>query len=210
MPREISIGPASEEFLGFDQSRDSDVLKDGRRKQGLAAGISSKIRALPLDRAVAGKHFRNCSHITGLTKDIPQSSHQPLWYSTVDLRIDTVDVTRGSLRSVAPAIKNEDPVLTLCNVRTVKGETQFNRHVESWNPAGVVPARLKKITSKTFHEPSWELNMARKDAGLMIEETTRAHNTLAAIPAIAAEMDRWIAKGHGHDDWTVIGKDAVE
>jgi hypothetical protein len=28
----ISFGPASEELLGFDQSRDRDVLRDGRRK----------------------------------------------------------------------------------------------------------------------------------------------------------------------------------
>ena len=48
--------------------------------------------------------------------------------------------------------------------------------------------------------------MARKDARLMLEA---AGGTLAVLPALAAEMDRWIAKGHAHDDWTVIGKDAV-
>ena len=52
--------------------------------------------------------------------------------------------------------------------------------------------------------------MARKDAGLMIQEAERGGMPLAAIPAIAEEMDKWIAKGYGNNDWTVIAKDAVE
>jgi len=83
--------------------------------------------------------------------------------------------------------------------------TLFN----SWNPGAMLPARLKKITSNTFDQPSWELDMARKDARLMMEEAQHGGIPLMVIPAIATEMDRWIAKGHGHDDWTVIGKDAV-
>ncbi len=51
--------------------------------------------------------------------------------------------------------------------------------------------------------------MARKDTGLMLHEAENGGVTLAVIPAIAAEMDRWIEKGHGSDDWTVIAKDAV-
>ncbi len=80
---------------------------------------------------------------------------------------------------------------------------------DTWNPAGMLPARLKKITSGTFNEPSWELEMARKDTRLMMEEAAIAGKELTVIPSIANEMDKWIAKGHGHDDWTVIGKDAV-
>src|SRR4051812_2107663 len=38
----------------------------------------------------------------------------------------------------------------------------------SWNPGAMVPGRLKRITEAKFNEPSWELSMARKDAGLMI------------------------------------------
>lgn len=81
--------------------------------------------------------------------------------------------------------------------------------LESWNPGAVIPARLKKMTSGEFDKPSWELSMARKDAGLMMNEAELGGARLTAIPAIAAEMDRWIAKGHGQDDWTVISKDAV-
>ena len=51
--------------------------------------------------------------------------------------------------------------------------------------------------------------MARKDARLMVDEATRHGVSLAIVPAIAAEMDRWIARGHSKDDWTVIAKDAI-
>jgi 3-hydroxyisobutyrate dehydrogenase len=80
---------------------------------------------------------------------------------------------------------------------------------DSWNPGAMAPARLKRITEGNFDQPSWELNMARKDAGLMIDAAKNGGTNLTVIPAIAAAMDNWIAKGHGNDDWTVIGKDAI-
>jgi 3-hydroxyisobutyrate dehydrogenase len=80
---------------------------------------------------------------------------------------------------------------------------------DSWNPGAMLPVRLKKMTSGSFDKPTWELNMARKDARLMIEAAKKGGVKLAIIPAIAQEMDRWIEKGHGQDDWTVIGKDAI-
>jgi len=80
---------------------------------------------------------------------------------------------------------------------------------DNWNPGAMLPNRLKRMTSGNFNSPSWELSMARKDTGLFLEEAKRGGETLAVIPAIAAEMDRWIKKGHGGDDWTVIAKDAV-
>ena len=83
--------------------------------------------------------------------------------------------------------------------------TLFN----NWNPGAMVPARLKKISEAKFSEPSWELNMARKDAGLMMDAAREAATDLAIIPAIATVMDKWIAKGHGNDDWSVIAKDSL-
>jgi 3-hydroxyisobutyrate dehydrogenase len=80
---------------------------------------------------------------------------------------------------------------------------------ESFNPAASISARAKRMLDARFSEPSWELAMARKDARLMMEEAARHGVTLPVLPAIAGEMDRWIARGHGHDDWTVIAKDAV-
>jgi len=79
----------------------------------------------------------------------------------------------------------------------------------SWNPGAMMPARLKRITEGNFKQPSWELNMARKDAGLMIEAAKQGGVKLAVIPVIANEMDRWIEKGHGSDDWSVIAKDSI-
>ncbi|HEV3326791.1 MAG TPA: NAD(P)-dependent oxidoreductase [Puia sp.] len=80
---------------------------------------------------------------------------------------------------------------------------------DSWNPGALLPARIKRMTSGNYSSPSWELNMARKDTRLFLEEARKGGVTLAVIPAVAAEMDRWIKKGHGGDDWTVIAKDAV-
>ncbi len=81
--------------------------------------------------------------------------------------------------------------------------------VNTWNPGTSVPMRLGKMMSGKFNEPSWELNMARKDAGLMLEEVKAAGLDLIATPAIAAAMDSWIEKGYGHEDWTVIGKNSL-
>jgi 3-hydroxyisobutyrate dehydrogenase len=80
---------------------------------------------------------------------------------------------------------------------------------ESFNPGVTLQARSKRMLDARFSEPSWELAMARKDARLMLEEAERHGATMPVLPAIAAEMDRWIARGHGHDDWTVLAKDAV-
>jgi len=71
------------------------------------------------------------------------------------------------------------------------------------------PARIKGILLGTFEDPSWELAMARKDARLMMVAAAQGKVPLATIPAIAEEMDRWIAKGHAHDDWTVMAKEVV-
>ncbi len=85
----------------------------------------------------------------------------------------------------------------------------LNTLFDSWNPGAMLPARLQRVAGGKYDQPSWELNMARKDTQLFIEAAAQGGTTLAVIPAIAAEMDKWIAKGHGGDDWTVIGKDAA-
>jgi len=56
--------------------------------------------------------------------------------------------------------------------------------------------------------PTFELAMARKDVRLMIE--TAGARPLAALPAIAARMDQLIAAGHGAQDASVLGIDAVQ
>jgi 3-hydroxyisobutyrate dehydrogenase len=98
--------------------------------------------------------------------------------------------------------------LALAKAHGIKADELINLF-NNWNPGAIIPARLKKITEGKFNEPSWELNMARKDAGLMINAAKEAGTQLAIIPAVAEVMDQWIAKGHGNDDWSVIAKDSI-
>jgi 3-hydroxyisobutyrate dehydrogenase len=78
-----------------------------------------------------------------------------------------------------------------------------------FNPATSIGVRAKRMVGGDFASPSWELAMARKDARLMLEEGARGEVPLPMLPAIAAVMDHYLARGHAHDDWTVIGKDAI-
>jgi 3-hydroxyisobutyrate dehydrogenase len=80
---------------------------------------------------------------------------------------------------------------------------------DSWNPGAVLPARLKRMSDGNFKDTSWSLEMARKDAGLMINAAAEGKSALSIIPGIAAQMDQWIKKGHATDDWTVIAKDNI-
>jgi 3-hydroxyisobutyrate dehydrogenase len=78
-----------------------------------------------------------------------------------------------------------------------------------FNPGASVGFRVKRVLEGDFAHPSWELFMARKDARLMMEEAQRGGRTLAVLPALASEMDRWIDRGHANDDWTVIAKESL-
>jgi len=99
-------------------------------------------------------------------------------------------------------------MLALAKVFGVSSEDLLNLF-NSWNPGASLPARLKRIASGEFEQPSWELSMARKDAGLMISAAEQGGGHLAALPAIVTEMDKWIEKGYGSYDWSVIAKDNV-
>jgi len=74
------------------------------------------------------------------------------------------------------------------------------------NPTALVNWRAKGLIARNF-APSFELTMARKDVRLMLE--TAAPGTPILLPAIAARMDALIAAGHGSEDLSVIGRDAV-
>jgi 3-hydroxyisobutyrate dehydrogenase len=80
----------------------------------------------------------------------------------------------------------------------------------AWSPAATLANRLQKLSSGDYDNASWELNMARKDTGLFMEEAAKGGTHLAVIPAIAKEMDKYIEQGFGNKDWTVIGKDSVQ
>ncbi len=81
--------------------------------------------------------------------------------------------------------------------------------LEHFNPGASVPARFKRMTDADYDHPSWELAMARKDARLMQAEANGAGVELTMLPPVAALMDRLIAQGHAHADWTVVAKDFV-
>ncbi|HEU4405453.1 MAG TPA: NAD(P)-dependent oxidoreductase [Polyangiaceae bacterium] len=80
---------------------------------------------------------------------------------------------------------------------------------DHFNPASMLPARARRMVEGEFANASWELAMARKDARLMLEAAERGGAALMTTPAIARRMDEFIERGHAHDDWLVISKDAL-
>lgn len=86
---------------------------------------------------------------------------------------------------------------------------EINNLFESFNPGMSVQPRAKRMLAGTFDNPSWELNMARKDARLILAEAAGANPALAMVPHYAALMDRFIEQGLSYQDWTVIGKEAL-
>jgi 3-hydroxyisobutyrate dehydrogenase len=77
---------------------------------------------------------------------------------------------------------------------------------DQWNPGATLPRRIHRMTGSDFSDPSWRLEMARKDTGLFLKEAEQKGKSLHIIPAVAALMDKWIKKGHGKEDWSIIGK----
>lgn len=77
-----------------------------------------------------------------------------------------------------------------------------------FNPVAMAPARATRMRGGDLADASWTLAMARKDARLMMETAEQHGGQLAVIPAIAVEMDRWLAAGHERDDYMIIGSGA--
>jgi 3-hydroxyisobutyrate dehydrogenase len=75
-----------------------------------------------------------------------------------------------------------------------------------FNPAAFAPSRATRMIAGDKKPASWELQMARKDARVMVESSGDA---LKLLPALIADMDRWIAQGRAASDWTIIGQDGV-
>lgn len=98
--------------------------------------------------------------------------------------------------------------LTLAKAEGLDGE-DVAELFQFWNPGAMVTSRLRSIMAGNFSQPSWELRMARKDAGLMMSAAQEGNAELSVVPAIARVMDEWIKKGHGSDDWTIIAKDSI-
>lgn len=73
-------------------------------------------------------------------------------------------------------------------------------------PAGAIEVRGKKMAAGDY-AASFELTMARKDMGLMLDAV--GDRPLAALRAIAERSDQLIAQGHGAEDLGVLAVDAV-
>jgi len=80
---------------------------------------------------------------------------------------------------------------------------------EFFNPASMVMGRTKGMMARNYDEPTWELNMARKDARLMMEGAQYKGVSMTVLPAIAKEMDKQIAEGNGKKNWTIFSKDSI-
>jgi 3-hydroxyisobutyrate dehydrogenase len=70
-----------------------------------------------------------------------------------------------------------------------------------FNTGMAIPMRGQKMVKRDF-SPMFELAMARKDVGLMLESA--GGQPLIVLPALAARMDEMIAAGHGKDDVAAI------
>ena len=96
-------------------------------------------------------------------------------------------------------------VLTLARASEVAAEDAI-KLLGLLDMNNVVALRGGNMAKGNF-APSFELAMARKDVGLMLEATGEL--PLATLPSIAARMDQLLAAGHGADDASVLGIDAV-
>jgi 3-hydroxyisobutyrate dehydrogenase len=73
-------------------------------------------------------------------------------------------------------------------------------------PGGAIDVRGKRMAEGDF-EPTFELTMARKDLGLMLDEV--GGRPLASLAAIAARADELIERGLGQRDLGVLAVDAL-
>ena len=96
-------------------------------------------------------------------------------------------------------------VLTLAKAGGVDGEDAI-KLLGNLDLNAMVSGRGANMAKGNF-TPSFELAMARKDVRLMLEMS--GDLPMAALPGVAARMDQLIAAGHGADDASVLGIDAV-
>ena len=96
-------------------------------------------------------------------------------------------------------------ILTLAQASGVNGEDAIEL-VGLFDMKRMMATRGLNMAKGTF-TLTFELAMARKDVRLMME--TAGDRPMAALPAIAARMDQLIAAGHGAEDASVLGIDAV-
>jgi 3-hydroxyisobutyrate dehydrogenase len=96
-------------------------------------------------------------------------------------------------------------ILTLAQATDVNGEDAI-KLLGLLDLNAMVTGRGMNMAKGNFIA-TFELAMARKDVGLMLE--TSGDRKMAVLPGVAARMDQLIAQGHGAEDACVLGVDAV-
>ena len=89
-------------------------------------------------------------------------------------------------------------------------QDQVTELLTFFNPGAMAAARLARVRSADYANPSWNLGMARKDVRLMQEAAVATDTPLVILPGVAERMDDEIARGHMADDWTVIASRVLE
>ena len=97
-------------------------------------------------------------------------------------------------------------VLTLAQASNVEPQDAI-KLLGMLNLNGMISGRGTNMAQGDF-TPAFELTMARKDVGLMVEAA--GDRPLAALRSIAQRMDELIAQGHGDKDACVLGIDALK
>ncbi len=75
---------------------------------------------------------------------------------------------------------------------------------DQWKPGAAIGMFGQRVAVAGPGPASFELAMARKDVGLMLQ--TAAGKGLSMLPAVAAAMDRALAEGRGQQDFAVFAR----
>jgi len=128
-----------------------------------------------------------------------------LWYLGEDLRRAAAFKLIGNAMLIALAAGLAD----VFAVGAAVGVEPVDAHalLARLKPGGSIDVRGKRMAEGDF-TASFELTMARKDLGLMLEAV--ADRPLAALRATAARADELIERGLGALDLGVLAVDAVE
>ncbi len=127
-----------------------------------------------------------------------------LWYVGEDLRRAAGMKLVGNAMLVAIAAGVADTLAVGQAVGLAAADTMSV--LARLKPGGAIDIRGKRMAAGDF-AATFELAMARKDLGLMLDAVGDA--PLAALRAIASRADELIGRGHGADDLGVLAVDTV-
>jgi 3-hydroxyisobutyrate dehydrogenase len=161
------------------------------------AADSTGVMLISGDRAVVARVSPILTPLTGKLVDLGARVDAAAAFKLLG-NLFLIEVTAGFADMLALA--------KAMDVSPAEAATLFDH----FNPGTSLPARFKRVIDADYDHPTWELDMARKDARLMQAEVDRAGLALSMLPSIASLMDRLIKSGQGHADWTVIAKDFVD